>query len=448
MTSVEECRDEHPGEGTPMNGRGSKRELYVGAIVALGIAAFLGMLVLAGGGPGFLGTSRTIDVVFRDGQGIREGSSVRVAGIDSGRVSDIDLVEVEGQLRARVRISIPAHLAAKLKQDARIVIQASITGSSRVNIVSAGQSSVSLVPGQLVQGIESTFFDPILQQVGLGPVERSHLSHTIGEIRKSVDIAGPRVREILGSLQETAGGIRESADALRPAVESTVKNIETLSGRVSAATPRIESTLDRLESVTTQADSMLKENRGNFLGTLADVRDLTATYKDITAKNRGKVEKLLDGIELTRARADRVLYQTDILTGHGVQIITKNRADLERTITNVRDATDWADKLVQKIYANPFVLSPFYKPTPEDTRVSTVYDTAQVFTKGAEELNDTVKTLEAMRARAQTPVQQQEIGQLERNIVAVTERLNQTSQLLAEALKRPTQPVRPRRGAN
>ncbi len=77
------------------------------AVVVMGIAAFLGMLVLAGGGPGFLGSTRTIDVVFKDGQGIREGSSVRVAGIDSGRVSDIDLVEVEGQLRAlAVRISI------------------------------------------------------------------------------------------------------------------------------------------------------------------------------------------------------------------------------------------------------------------------------------------------------------------------------------------------------
>ena len=46
-------------------------------------------------------------------------------------------------------------------------------------------------------------------------------------------------------------------------------------------------------------------------------------------------------------------------------MLTRNRADIERTIANVRDATDWADKLVQKIFANPFVLSPFYKPTPE-----------------------------------------------------------------------------------
>ncbi len=78
-----------------------------------------------------------------------------------------------------------------------------------------------------------------------------------------------------------------------------------------------------------------------------------------------------------------MLYQADILAGQSVEMMTRNRANLERTIANTRDATDWADKLVQKLFANPFVLSPFYKPTPEDTRVQTVYDTAQVFTKGA-----------------------------------------------------------------
>ena len=76
-------------------------------------------------------------------------------------------------------------------------------------------------------------------------------------------------------------------------------------------------------------------------------------------------------------------------------MVSTNRTDVERTVTNVRDATDWADKLVQKLYANPFVLSPFYKPTPEDTRVQVVYDAAQVFTKGAQELNDSIKRLDA-----------------------------------------------------
>ncbi len=428
-----------------MQGRASRRELVVGIVMVATLAGFLGMLALAGGGPAFLSQNRTIDVIFRDGQGLREGSPVRIAGIDSGHVSAIDLIDFEGSMRARVRIALPKLLASKLKQDVKVTIQPSLTGQSRVNIVSSGKSAVALVPGQIVQGVESTFFDPILEQVGLGPVERSHLSHMIAEIRKTIDTASPRIRDILGALQETAGGLKESSDALRPVIESTAQNMAALSKSVSGATPKIDKTLTRLESLTTQADQLLTENRANLQATLVSVKDLTATAQDMSLKNRAKVEKLIDGAELTRARADRVLYQVDILAGQGVQMVTKNRADIERTLLNVKDATDWADKLVQKIYANPFVLSPLYKPTPEDVRASSVYDTAQVFTKGAQELNDLIKTLDALQARIQTPAHQQEIAQLERNIMVVTEKLNQTSQLLAESLKRQPPPVRTRR---
>ena len=83
------------------------RDVAVGLIVIAALAGLLGLIGLASDGPGFLAPQRTIDVVFRDGQGIRVGSPVRVAGLDAGNVVDLDLVEVEGTLRARVRISLP-----------------------------------------------------------------------------------------------------------------------------------------------------------------------------------------------------------------------------------------------------------------------------------------------------------------------------------------------------
>ena len=420
-----------------MTGRAGRRELLVGIVVVSGLVGFVGLLVLAGNGPSFLASKRTIDVFFKDGQGIRVGSPVRIAGIDSGQVVDVDLADHKGSLRARVRIALPVRLFKKLKQDVKVAIQPSLTGQSRVNIVSAGQSSVLLVANQEVQGVESTFFDPILEQVGLGPVERSHLSHTIAEVRSTVDGASPKIRQILAALQETAAGVRESADNMRPAIESTATQIENLARKINESTPKIETTLAKLESLTTHGDKLIAENRENIHITLATVKDLLATVQDITTKNRPRAEQLLVNLDGTRARADRVLYQVDIISGQGVQMLTKNRADIERTISNVRDATDWADKLVQKLFANPFVLSPLYKPTPEDTRVQTVYDTAQVFTKGAQELNDLMKTLEALKARATTADQQQEVLQLEQKIMTVTGQLNQTSQLLAEGLKKP-----------
>jgi phospholipid/cholesterol/gamma-HCH transport system substrate-binding protein len=428
-----------------MHGRSTVREVLVGLVVLLSLGGLIVLLGIAGGGPGYLTAKRTVDVIFRDGQGIRVGSPVRVAGIDSGQVVDIELTEVEGSLRARLKISLPVSLVKKLRQDVKITIQSGLSGQSRVNIVASGQSTVALVPGQVVQGVESTFFDPILEQVGLGPVERTHLSHTIAEVRQTVDAAGPRIRQIVSVLQTMAIGLKESAETIRPTMESAAGNVEELTKRINGASPRLEVILAKLEALTRQADAILAENRPNIHASLANAKDLSATLQDMAAKDRVKVERLLDGLDGTRARMDRVLYQGDLIATQGVNLLTKSRADVERTIANVRDATDWGDKLVQKIYANPFVLSPFYKPTAEDLRVQVVYDTAQTFTKGAQELNDLVKTLDAMSAKASTPAQKQEIAQLQRSALAVTERLGQVSQNLAEGLKRTQSEGRVRR---
>jgi len=422
-----------------MNTRSSVREFWVGLVVIVAVAGLIGLVGLASDGPGFLATRRSIDVVFRDGQGIRIGSPVRVAGLDTGNVVDVDLVEVEGTLRARVRLSLPATLVKKLRQDVKVTIVPALTGMSHVNIVSTGRMAVGLVPGQSITGVETSFFDPIIEQVGLGPVERNHLSHTIAEVRQTVDSIGPRLRQMLGSLQETTTNLRDMSDSIRPAVESTVGHVEDLTKRLSTNSPRLEKTLIRVEDLTTQAQALLSDNRQSVRESLASVRDLTASLKDVVATDRVKVERLLDGLDSTRTRADRVLYQTDQIASQAATMLARSSTEIERSVTNVRDATDWANKLVQKIYTNPFVLSPFYKPSHEDLRVQGVYDTALVFTKGAQELRDAVKTLDTMLARPATPQQQQEVLQLQQTVRILADQLNEISPRLAEALKRPTQ---------
>jgi phospholipid/cholesterol/gamma-HCH transport system substrate-binding protein len=428
-----------------MSGRTSIRDVVVGLLVIAALGGLLGLMRVASDGPGFLAPQKTIDVIFRDGQGIRVGSPVRVAGLDAGNVVDLDLVEVEGTLRARVRISLPASLVKKLRQDVKVSITPGLTGMSHMNVVATGKSAVALVPGQSIQGVESSFFDPIIEQVGLGPVERSHLSHTIAEVRQTVDTVGPRLRQMLTAFQETSGNLKDMSDAIRPAVESTIGHVEDLSRRISASTPKIEATLARLEMISHLGELMLTENRENVRSSLSSARDLAGSLNDVVAKDRVKVEKLLDGMDMLRARGDRVLYQADIIAGQGVQMLARSRAEIERSVTNVRDATDWGNKLVQKIYTNPFVLSPFYKPSNEDLRVQAVYDTAQVFSKGAQELHDAIKTLEMVQAQVRTPDQQQEVLQLQQKAMAISERLGQTSALLAEGLKRPADATRRRR---
>jgi phospholipid/cholesterol/gamma-HCH transport system substrate-binding protein len=420
-----------------MSTRSRAREVWVGLIVIVALAGLLGLVSMASDGPGFLAPQRQIDVIFRDAQGIRIGSPVRVAGLDSGNVVDVEIVDVKGALRARVRLSLPAALVKKLRQDVKVTIQPALTGMSHVNIVATGRSEMGLVPGQSIPGVESSFFDPIIEQVGLGPVERSHLSHTIAEVRQTVDSIGPRLRQILGSLQESTTNLREMSDAIRPPVESTLGHVEDIARRMNASSPQIEKALARVDALTNDVHALVSENRDNVRHTMTAIRELTESLNDVMAKDRGKVERVLDGLELTRARADRVLYQADQIAGRVSIIMARSGTEIERSVTNVRDATDWANKLVQKIYTNPFVLSPFYKPSHEDLRVQAVFDTALVFSKGAQELHDAAKTLESMQARPATREQQQEVFQLNQRVRILTEQLKETATRLAEGLQRP-----------
>jgi len=418
-----------------MNARKRTHEIWVGLVVLAGLAGLLALVGMASDGPGFLAPRTTISVVFRDGQGIRAGCPVRVAGLDSGNVVDVDLVEVEGTLRARVQLSLPTSLVKKLHQDVKIAIQPALTGMSHVNILAAGQSNQPLTPGQSIPGVESSFFDPIIEQIGLGPVERNHLSHVISEIRTTVDSISPRIKEALASLQKTTSNLQEMSMAVRPAVESTVQHAEELARRIAANSPKIEAAVDHVEKITGHAERILGENRQPVQQTIASARDFAATLNDVVARDRGKIERLLDGLDETRTRVDRVLYQSDQIANQVSLILARGGTEIERSISNVRDATDWANKLVQKIYSNPFVLSPLYRPKHEDIRVQVAYDTALAFTKGAQELRDTLKTMDALMNRPMSPQQQQDLAELRQNVDRLAGQLNQISGRLADSLK-------------
>jgi phospholipid/cholesterol/gamma-HCH transport system substrate-binding protein len=420
-----------------INPRSSAREIWVGLVVIVAVAALIGLVGLASDGPGFLSAQSTVDVIFKDAQGVRVGSPVRVAGLDTGNVIDSDIVDVEGALRAKIRISLPASLVKKLRQDVKITIVPALTGMSHVNIVGTGHMETTLVPGQLIQGIETSFFDPIIEQVGLGPVERTNIAHIIGEVRLTLDSIAPRVRQSLGSLQETVANLQELSENIRPTVEGTVANVEDFTRKIRASTPKLEPAIAHVAEIVDNVNLIIGENRQNIRESVASGRDLLASTNDIIAKDRPKIEKLVDGVAETRLRADRVLYQADQIAGQVSTIMVRSRADVERSVSNVRDATDWAKQLIQKIYSNPFVLSPFYKPSHEDLRVQGIYDAALVFTKGAQEIRDSLETVQALQAKPMTPDQQKDFVQLQQSIQMIAQQLNETSSRLAESLKQP-----------
>jgi phospholipid/cholesterol/gamma-HCH transport system substrate-binding protein len=420
--------------------RSTIRDARVGLMLLAAAAGLIGLVVVAGGGPGYLVADRSpIDVFFRDAQGIRVGHPVRIAGLEAGRVAGVDIVEHEGNLRARVQLSIASDLAGRLKQDAVIVIASGLTGQSSVNIASVGESDVAWVPGQPIEGIESSLFDPLLEQVGLGPVERDHLSHTIGQVRRTIDDVSPRLQKTLAALQQAAADVQMATEVAGPAVAGA-------SGKLDAMTERLQGLLVEAEALVATLEGTVAENREEIKDTIASVRQLSARSDTLLQQYGPKAGELVENLGQTRMRADRVLYQADVSLSNISGILVNNRANVERSIANVRDMTDAGRMTVEKIRANPLVLSPLYKPGRDAEVALANYDTANVVLKAASEFNDAVKQLHALRGQMQNPQQQQAVDSMLQRASAISSQLDPMFRGLAQGIQAQPQPDRGRGG--
>lgn len=420
--------------------RSTARELRVGLVVLVGVAALLSLLVLARVGPGFLGPRRTLDVVFKDGQGIRVGCPVRVAGVDAGRVLEVRLFEDDDGLRVRLKLTLPAEVADHFRQDVQIAIQPGLTGQSTVNVLSAGRSRVALVPGQSIQGVESSMFDPLLEQIGLGAGERDRLRETVAQVREAIDGAAPRIQQTLAALADTSTEIRGLVASLRPRVEATAQEVEEIVRGLDA--DRINDTMARLQNTIQGVDALIGESRPLLASTLTSVEALSGELQGIATDNRENLAALVAGLTKSQIRLDDVLADAQVISEQGAQIATQNRADIERTLANVRDATGFGLKLVQKLYGNPFYLSPFYKPRPEDIAAQEVYDSANAFLLGAKEFHDALKGLQAMQGKAMSPREKEAYNRLFQRAWDLTGQLQSLQTQLAQGIRQNTAPPR------
>src|SRR5688500_5225666 len=109
-----------------MNGEGRERgrTLRVGIFVLIGLAAFLGMIYALGARARLFEPRFTIAAEFTEVGGLVEGATVRLAGVQIGRVSGVSLPSQPGG-KVRVALTIARQFGDRVRRDsvARIETQ-------------------------------------------------------------------------------------------------------------------------------------------------------------------------------------------------------------------------------------------------------------------------------------------------------------------------------------
>ncbi len=122
-------------------------ELKIGivAVVAIGLAIML--IVAVGGQGGFFGQRYTLKTKFGNVQGLKSGAIVRVAGVEVGKVTDIDFVGAE----VEVIVEVNKEQQSRITEQSRASIGSlSLLGEPTIEI-SPASSGTPLKDGDFIQ---------------------------------------------------------------------------------------------------------------------------------------------------------------------------------------------------------------------------------------------------------------------------------------------------------
>jgi phospholipid/cholesterol/gamma-HCH transport system substrate-binding protein len=348
-----------------MNEEGSERgrKLRVGVFVLIGVAAFLGMVYALGARARLFEPRFTIHADFTEVGGLVEGATVRLAGVQIGRVAGVNLPPQPGG-KVRVDLTIARQFGDRIRGDsvARIETQGLLgdrivevtVGSAAAPPVKAGDVIASRDPfdiakvmnesAQVVKSV-SELADSLRQTAQT--LNQSHLIEeavaTVASARKVTDQVGRIVNEVERGKGWANALIYEEPVALRR-LNGLVASTQTLLDRIergegaagvltseqsTVSARRFVAALDKLSRVVEQPSAedgvlpaLLFDPKYRPL--LEDVRAMAHNLREVSdrlAGGRGTI-----GALVRDEPADASIRQTS--------------RDLQSAMTNLKEITE------------------------------------------------------------------------------------------------------------
>ena len=178
------------------------RTLRVGVFVLIGLAAFLGMIYALGARARLFEPRFTISAEFTEVGGLVGGATVRLAGVQIGRVSDVNLPAQPGG-KVRVDMTIARQFGDRVRRDsvARIETQG-LLGDKIIEISVGSPTAPPVRPNDVIDSRD--------------PFDIGRVMNESAQVVKSISILVDSLRETAQALNQ-AGLIQEATATVQSA---------------------------------------------------------------------------------------------------------------------------------------------------------------------------------------------------------------------------------------
>ncbi len=329
----------------------TRKATVAGLLILVSIAACVAIVITTANAGRHRAKTSTYVATFGAGsdvQGIDDKSSVRILGVDVGRVKKVSVVaSPQGDPTVHVAFTLPVDYT--LHHDAKIAVQSQITGGARLNIESLGSSAQPAVaPGGSIAGYTLTLGDVMADLRGLVPQAQSGLA----------------------SFTATSDSVRTLATKMDTKVDGVVD--------------RYHEVMKTADSALANASDLLGDSKTDLRTTAANLREITGTVKERLPDTLADARALMTRASSSLAKLDPILDDGKAISTQTRGVINDNRANIDQTFTNIRRASVEIKGGIAEIRRAPWRL--LKEPHAKDQQNLVLYEAARRFADGAQDL--------------------------------------------------------------
>ena len=260
-----------------MNDEGNERgrKLRVGVFVLIGLAAFLGMIYALGARARLFEPRFTVSAEFTEVGGLVEGATVRLAGVQIGRVSAVRLPSQPGG-KVRVDMTIARQFGDRVRKDSVARIETQGLLGDRIVEISVGTAAAPPVrPDDLVASTDP--FD-----IGRVMSESAQVVKSIGTLADSLRETAQTLNQ--SKLIEEATATVQTARKVTDQVGRIVGEVERGKGWAHVLVYEEPVALRRVNELVTATQSVLdRVQRGEGVAGVLTSEQSTASAKRLVA---------------------------------------------------------------------------------------------------------------------------------------------------------------------
>jgi phospholipid/cholesterol/gamma-HCH transport system substrate-binding protein len=332
-------------------------ELKIGIVTAFAIIMAMTLIFLLSGEGGFFWQRYSVKTLFPNAAGLKPGAPVRLAGVEVGSVSQVDLSGNQVEVVMEINRSYQQHVTTDSRASLGSV---SLLGESAVDITASRSGlpiqewgyvpsgpavgSLAEVTTKATEGIEELTL--ILQDIrgGRGTIGRLFSDDALYREMSTLVAAAEDVVQNVNAGRGTLGRLVNDPAAAR-SLETSLQNFEAISARIRSG----EGTLGKFLTDDTVARSLssttsnLNEitgriNRGE--GTAGRLVTDRALYDRLNSMS-DRLDKVMAGLQQGEGTAGRLLRDRELYenmnsaVGELRQLVRDIRAD-PRKFLNVR----------------------------------------------------------------------------------------------------------------